>query len=110
MAVLPLRSISLLGADPQLQAAAVGGDTFANTDAYLLVRNTDTVAHTVTIASQATPSPGIAAANVAVPVPAGATRMIGPFGGANSSVLANAGGTVSLTYDAVTGVTIALVK
>lgn len=110
MAVLPLRTISLTGADPQLQAAAAGGDTFTNTDAYLLVRNTDTVSHTVTVASTAAASPGVGPVNVAVAVPASATRMIGPFGAENSRSLANASGTVSLTYDAVTGVTVALVK
>ncbi len=110
MAVLPLRSIALTGADPTLQAAAVGGDTFANTNAYILVRNTDTVAHTVTVASRITASPGIAAANVAVSVPASATRMIGPFGGTNAGSLVDTAGVVTLTYDAVTGVTIALVR
>jgi hypothetical protein len=104
MALLTQQTVILTGTDPLSQAASATGDTFPNRPGQLLVRNTDTVAHTVTIKSFAKVRPGISASNIVVNVPAGATRLIGSFGPGDFS---NADGNVEATYDAITGMTVA---
>lgn len=103
MATLTLQDASDGLGDVTFDAAAAGGDdcpsgTFVggwSLPVVLLVSNGDTVAHTVTV-------PGLPGSPVSVP--AGATGAI-PI--ANSQTF---GSLVSLTYDAVTSVTVAAVK
>ncbi len=79
MAALVVASITLAGVAPALVAAAAGGDTFANDgDTYLHVKNAGAGACNVTVDSVALCSQGFDH-NVAVNVPAGAERIIGPF-------------------------------
>jgi hypothetical protein len=106
-ALTPLKPSGLTGTDPAFVAADALGDTFPNRAATLMVRNTDTVAHTVTIRSFATLRPGIMRDDIEVAVPAGATRVVKGFGVAE---VGNDTGQVELTYDAVTGVTVAVIE
>lgn len=91
-------------------AASVGGDTVAFGNAtrpVILVKNGDTVSHTVTLAGMVTCSQGFTHA-VAYPVAAGAQVEILPPA---NTIDPNAAtrGNVNLTYDAVTLVTVAAV-
>jgi hypothetical protein len=108
MATLTVQSITRSGLKPSYVVASGTGDQFSNAGkAFLHVKNADTVAHTVTVASQvAQPPPGTAAADIAVTVPAGEDRMIGPF---PPNAFNDADKFVQATYDAVTGVTVAAI-
>ncbi len=108
MATLTAQQIDSAGIAPTYAGAAAGGDEFAHAaDVFLHVKNSDTSAHTASVVSQFDASPGIAAADLDIAVPAGEERIAGPF---NGRVFANADGNVELTYDAVTGVTVAVLK
>lgn len=85
-----------------LAAASVGGDKIvANDRAFLVVKNADAAPHTVTLVTPGMVA-GLAIADKPVVVAAGATAFIGPFG----SVFVDANNQISLTYDAVTAVTV----
>lgn len=108
MAIQTAQQITNTGTQPTYNAAAAGGDKFAYTaNAFIHVKNGDTAAHTVSVVSQYAPVPGIAPADIAVSIPAGEERMIGPF---NRQFFENADGDVELTYDAVTSVTLAVLR
>lgn len=114
MAALTVQDIVEAGLNASYPAAAGGGDTAANLggDVLLHVKNADAGAHTVTVtatlASQKVPSLGVMAkANVAVAVPAGEDRFIGPFA---QGAFNDAGGNILITYDGVTAVTIAALR
>ena len=107
MATLTVQTISRTGLEPSYAAAAAGGDEFANTgDEFLHIKNGDASSHTVTIETPGNVD-GLAVADRAVAVGAGEERMIGPF---PTSVYNDSGDLVQLTYDAVTAVTVAIVK
>ena len=85
-----------------LAAASVGGDTITASDrTFLVVKNADTVPHTVTLVTPGNVS-GLAIADKPVVVTNGTTALIGPFG----SVFIDPTGIISVTYDAVTSVTV----
>lgn len=106
MALLPLRQATANGADPQLQAADVGGDTAAaGGPSYLLFRNTGVAARTATIQSFYTPEPGASPQNVVIALPAGATRVMGPL--SRYVHLRDPEGLVQISYDNNADVTVA---
>jgi hypothetical protein len=107
MATLTVQNIVRAGLEPSYDAAAAGGDEFANTgDEFIHVKNGDGSSHTVTIETPATVD-GLAVADRDVAIPAGEERMIGPFPG---STYNDGDGMVQLTYDGVTSVTLAVLK
>lgn len=83
MAVLAPVDATLAGVADALVAAAGGGDSFANNGhVVFVVNNASGAPITVTFDDPGTPNPGNAVAfnpDVAVAVPAGARRTIGPF-------------------------------
>src|SRR5690349_11630293 len=105
MALLAPQQIAVTGLEPVLQAAAGGGDTIAADDrTFLYVVNGDASDKTVTVVV-----PGVTFGqnnpDVAVVVTAGEERFIGPM----VAGLATAG-LVSITYSAVTSVTVAAIR
>jgi hypothetical protein len=103
MATLTVTSIVEAGVAPTLTAAAALGDDFVWAEnVFVYIINGDASSHTVTIASNATASPGLAVTDLAVAVPAGESRLIGPIDSAYKA----SDGKVSMTYDAVTSVTV----
>lgn len=109
MATLPYRKVAIAGTNPQLQAAAVGGDKVAPNDhGCLMVRNGSGASITVTVAVPGNTKYGQAEPDVAVSVPAGADRFIGPFGEDLGDRATD--GLVAITYSAVTTVTVAALE
>lgn len=114
MAALSIQQIGEAGLDPQFSAAAAGGDTFANDTlerTFLFVKNGGAGAITVTGTAQKTQAGvrGFGALprnDIAVSVPAGQDRLIGPF----TDAFSDAAGNVSVTYSGVTSVTVAAVR
>lgn len=107
MATLSAQQMSRSGLEPSYASAAGGGDEFVNTgEEFIHIKNGDGSSHTVTIE---TPNlvDGLAIADRAVAIPGGEERMIGPF---PTSTYNDANQKVQLTYDAVTSVTIAIIK
>jgi hypothetical protein len=107
MATLTVQSVTLAGLNPSYSAASAGGDDFVNDGrTFLHVKNGGAGAITVTVTTPAQIS-GIDVADIAVSVPNGSERMIGPF----PTNLFNAStGKASITYSGVTSVTIAAIK
>lgn len=104
MADLAVQATSLTGLAVTYAAASAGGDTFDNDGrTVLLVKNSDTAAHTVT-PNSVTPCNYGFDHDVAVSVPAGGGREIGPFDPSRYGV------SVSVAYSAVTGMTVAAVR
>lgn len=108
MALLATQSIAPAGLADALAAAAGGGDTFRPDDGtFLRVNNGGGSPVTVTVVTPET-SHGLAIADLAVVVPAGASRMIGPF---PSHLFADpTTGLASVTYSGVTSVTVGAFK
>lgn len=108
MAILSVSQPGAAGTNPSFAAASAGGDSFQNSGAgeRLRVRNTDASSHTVTVVAQAAAGcPAGLTHNIAVAVPAGQERTIRGFDPARFNDVNNR---VQLTYDAVTGVTVAV--
>ena len=91
-------------------AAAGGGDVFPNTgQEILIIKNGGGSAVTLTVVTAATVD-GLAVADLTASIGAGETRALGPFPPSiYNDTLVN-GGNVSLTYSAVTSVTVAVLK
>lgn len=107
MAALSVLTPGVTGSVLGAVAAAGGGDTFVNNgDVLFYIFNGDGSDMTVTFVTAGTTSQGIAIADVAVTVAAGAEKVIGPF---DPSVFNGASG-VSVTYSAVTSVTVRPIK
>lgn len=107
MAALTVQKTALTGLNPAYAAAAGGGDTVANDGkTFLHVKNGHTSAQTVTVDSKVACSQGTDH-DVAVSVPNGGERMIGPFDAARFN---NASGALDITYSGVTALTIAAVS
>lgn len=88
--------------------ATSGGDTFKpGDDVVLMVKNGDASTHTPTVAVPGNTKYGQANPDVAVAVAAGAEMAIGPF---PQDLADPADGLVHVTWDAVTSVTVALVR
>lgn len=108
MAALATQQAVPAGLNPSYVACASGGDTFvADGRTALVVKNGDSSSHTVTIASKKAAVPGLSVANLAVTVPAGAERHILVDGVSYTDATT---GAASITYDAVTGMTIAAIR
>ena len=110
MATLTVKQAILTGVDPAYEAATGGGDAFlVGKGMYLHVKNTDTSSHTVTVNSVKNCDQGADHDSVTtVPATTG-ERIIGPFEdvdrwGDPITKLA------AITYDGVTGMSIAAIK
>lgn len=91
-------------------AAAAGGDTFVNTGAeILIIKNGGGAPITLTVATPATLD-GLAVTDLTATIGAGATRSVGPFPPGWYNDTGVAGGSVALSYSAVTSVTVAVLK
>lgn len=110
MAAIATQNIVPAGVAPSYAAANGGGDTFVpDKDTFLHVKNGSGGALTVTVAVPGTERYGVATADLAVSVPAGAERMMGPFPAdvfADSSIA----GSAAVTYSGVTSLTIGAFK
>jgi hypothetical protein len=92
-----------------LQAAAAGGDSWANTGVeFLVVKNGDVGSHTLTFAIQQALD-GNTPSGKQVVVAAGKTIIIGPFSGQLYNDQASPP-QIRITYDAVTSVTVGVFK
>lgn len=110
MADLTPVALALAGVAPAPVAAAAGGDAIVKADgkAFARIINGGGGSITATVVAQQTTRPkdgtfpDMTMANQAVAVPAGASRVIGPF----PPAFIDANGKVQLTYSGVTTVTI----
>lgn len=101
MALLAVQLISHAGLNPAFAAADVAGDTFGNDGSTSLhVKNGGAGAITVTVGSDKLCDQGFDH-DIAVNVPVGAERLIGPFRPKRF------GGVAAVTYSGVTSVTVA---
>jgi hypothetical protein len=107
MATLAAQQVVRAGITPAYVAAAGGGDDFVNTGVEIIhIKNGDASPHTITIVTPNLVDGDLAVTDRAVVVPAGGEKMIGPF---PTGTYNDGEGKVSLTYDAVTSVTIAII-
>lgn len=112
MADLTTQLVDEDGLNPSYDAAAAGGDTFANDTAgrtFIHVKNDDASSHTVTVSAvqssvRSAAFGPLVKEDISVAIPAGEDRMIGPI------KTAAFGKNPSITYDDVTSVTIAVIK
>ncbi len=109
MAILTVVKPSLTGADPAFVAAAGGGDSFPNTGKETVhVKNGGGSEITPTFDAPGTCDFGVAANaahDASGPVPAGGTRVYGPFAPAKFN---DGNGRVQISYSGVTTVTVAV--
>jgi hypothetical protein len=112
MAVLTAQTITRAGLAPSYAAAAGGGDTFLDNESgrmFVHAKNGSGGSLTVTMVSQASApaNSGLSKVDLAVAIPAGQERMIGPvsqnFRHPDTRV-------VSLTYSGVTDLTVAVLS
>lgn len=112
MATLAVQQITEDGLNVSFSAAEAGGDTFVNDTSgrtFARVKNDDASSHTVTV-SAIKPTVNneaygpLTKEDISVAIPAGEERDIGPIRSAAF------GANPSITYDAVTSVTIAILK
>lgn len=110
MAKIEEQLVTIAGLGPAYSAAAGGGDTFdPDQDTFIHVKNGSGGAITVTVVTpRVDPQTGLAEADVAVSVPAGGERMIGPF--PFETYADPATGLGSITYSGVTSLTLAVLK
>lgn len=107
MANLTTQTVVGSGLAPAFAAAAAGGDKVApGDDTFLVVKNADASAKTVTVDSARPCDQGVDH-DLVVVVPAGGERWIGPL---VANRFAGADGLVSVSYSAVTSVTVGAVK
>jgi hypothetical protein len=110
MAVLTTTNLTRAGIDPNpTTAASAGGDEAANPagDLAFIVKNAGASPITVTLTIRAPGPDGAVVTSPTVSVPAGATRMVGPF---PTGVYNDANGLAKITYSAVTSVTVLAVR
>lgn len=108
MAILTRVEPQITGTDPAFVAAAGGGDSFPVDDHTTLhVRNGSGGSITVTLVSQVDAEPGLAAANVAVAVPAGQERDIRVK---PSHRFRDENGRANVTYSGVTSLEVAVTR
>jgi len=104
MSSVTVQEISKLGISPSYEGANVDGNSFANDGkTFFVVKNADVAEKTVTIDSKVKCNQGFDH-DLAVAVPAGEERWIGPFEPARFT------GTVEATYSDITSVTVAALK
>ncbi len=105
MATLSVDEINRVGMRPAYAAAEAGGDQFTPGQATLLhIKNAGGGAVTVTVATHPKLVPDLQAVDLAVSVPAGQERLIGPF---PKSAFEDLDHRVHVAYSGVSGVTIA---
>lgn len=106
MAQIPTSTLTVTGTAPTFQAAAAGDTAAVGDGLYLLVKNGDTVSHTVTLAT-----PGNLVTGDAIP---DKTYTVTNGGEAWIPLLIAyrdpTDGLAHITYDATTSVTVAVVK
>ena len=111
MALLTTQSITKAGLNPLASVACTaGGDTVRIADrTFLIFKNADASAKTITLDVPGNTDYGVAKPDVAVIVAAGNTAVIGPI---DSTFLqpGSSPGTANITYSAVTGCTISAVQ
>lgn len=108
MAALATQSPSPSGTAPTYAAASAGGDSVeSGEDVFVHVKNSDIAAHTMTVESP-TPCNQGSTHNLVVAVPAGGERIVGPLPTPRFAQAST--GRVNLTYDAVTGMTVAAIR
>ncbi len=108
MALLNTQTIAQAGTVPTMVAASSGGDTFQpSTTTVLMFVNSSGSAITATLAVTATAF-GQPVQNVTITVNAGATVIGGPYDPAEVAQAAT--GLGSLTYSAVSGLTVAVLE
>lgn len=108
MALLAKQAATIVGLNPlTMNTAAGGGDTVLvdTPNIYLVVRNADATPKTVTIVDPRT-TYGQANPDIPVVIAAGNTSVIGPI----PVDFADATGIVSITYSAVTSVTVGVFR
>jgi hypothetical protein len=105
MATLTIRQITGDGLDPTFSSAAALGDEFANDGqrTFLVVKNTNAATRTITVTSTAAAGTGLDD-DMVFTVAQNKTIYAGPF------PRSRFGATVSVTYDAVTDLTVAAMK
>jgi hypothetical protein len=109
MAVLNPQKITRAGLNPAYAAAGAGGDEFVpDSDTYLHVKNGAGVPQTVTVVTPGEAFEGAAIADIAVAVPAGGERIIGPFPADDFADPSN--GRADITYSGVVTLTIAVIR
>lgn len=108
MAELTVQSVDLSGLTPTFSACDSAGDTFKNKigRAVLYFKNGDTADKTVTVTSLKECSQGYIH-NVVVTVPTGGELVVGPF---NVVRFNDTSQEVSITYDDVTSLTVAVLE
>jgi hypothetical protein len=103
MALRTHQAPKLSGTSITYDPADAAGDTFGHTpNGVLRVKNGGTATRTVTVVAPGNTAYGQADPDIPVPVAVGAEVAIGPFPGGLAVE-----GVVSVTYDAVTSVTVA---
>ena len=103
MATLTYTTVSHLGATPTMAAASGGGDKIArHPSGVVVVRNGDASSKTVTVVVPGS-AYGQARPDYTYVVTAGSTAFLGPF---PDDLVDPTDGLVSLTYSAVTSVTV----
>jgi len=107
MATLNTQEIGRGGVTPSYAAATSGGDRFApGARTFLHVKNGGGSAVTVTVAATEKIDGDLEVADVAVAVPAGTEKMIGPFPPQVFDAV-DGSGLADVTYTGVTSVTVA---
>jgi hypothetical protein len=108
MATVATQSISLAGLAPAYAAADAAGDTFRPADrTFMHIKNAGTAAITATFVTPGTVQ-GLAVEDVAVSVPAGGERMVGPL--SPELFRDRADGLGDVTWSAAASVTFAVVN
>lgn len=103
MATLTVQNIANTGLNPSLASAAGSGDEFANSgQTYFHANNASGGAITVTFNAQNSCNYGVTH-DIAVSVPAGEERLIGPF---EKQRFNDANERVQVTYSGVTSLTV----
>lgn len=103
MALLAAQTVVRNGIAPALVPASAGGDTFENDGTqWIQITNGDGTPTALTIVTPRTVD-GLAVADKQISIPAGSTRLIGPF---PVGTYNNNDNEVALQYDKVTSLTI----
>lgn len=108
MATVATQSISRAGLAPAYAAASAGGDSFSPGDrTFVHIKNGSAAAITATLITPGTVD-GLAVEDVAVAVPAGGERMVGPL--SPELFRERADGLGDVTWSAAASVTFAVVN